>query len=887
MDTSTPNSPVHFFNNSHLHEDELLLYSLMTLVFPLSTFTKAFEPSKYEVITNIIHQITGIQYNTQGIRNYFYRVKNNKVKGIGKNKGICRWVYYQKNITFFLEKNKHLLIQAIEDKQTDDETINLLMQELKTHCILIQQSEIAKPHSEPEYSLDKEYEIKYVNQVFKTDIMPQLTSKWSHYYNSDKNTLHFYQFNKCPGYAERELELTEAGTWTIHLEGKQRSFDLSWTDIPNAIKTCNDLKCLLDTIGSLKVCQGYPFSRYKPLYKTHEALQSLFQTKDGTQAASVDICMSRNKEEIIRSSKCIFLLWADESISTPDTCEACKSTNHYLRTKLSRLNNKKENVDPAKVRYDYMSKNDLLEVARLSVKKMKYWRLKCKRLDEYRQKMTTVGQNTDQDLQAIFKEIYEAVSEKKNVLQNPVCRWHGCTKKFENVEILFEHSKQHIEKINTIETAPINRSYRCLWETCNKQYNKLKLLQSHLRDHTGFAKDELMEILLKDEAKALNTPAKQMRWHPLVIQWCLKTYCKSHSLYEGIRSSGALRLPSGRTLSDYKNFNPTQSGWQSETIKNMKDKFEKMKPPKHGKLGGLFFDEVKIKEGLVFDTSSWELIGFTDTLEKENHADEPTENLATHVLQFFYRSLFFKFDFPCAYFLTKGATAVQINRVFWLGISLLHSYGFDVMLVCCDGASTNRSFYTMNTTNKFHSEGFNPFTNNPIFFMSDPPHLMKKLRNNLYNSGDKAVNKRFTRKMRNNKGDIVWQHILEVYNREKLRRLYVTDLRSSHVNLDNLSKMRVKLAVQTLSSKVQAEMQSSDNNVTLATQEYISMCDNFWNVFNSSKPLTTNCDEITKLDDVVNYFTDWQKNLGVFAKIKAEQAKYFVSWQTMFDLMVS
>ena len=95
MDTSTPYSPVHFFNNSHLHEDELLLYSLMTLVFPLSTFTKAFEPSKYEVVTNIIHQITGIHYNTQGIRNYFYRVKNNKVKGIGKNKGICRWVYYQ------------------------------------------------------------------------------------------------------------------------------------------------------------------------------------------------------------------------------------------------------------------------------------------------------------------------------------------------------------------------------------------------------------------------------------------------------------------------------------------------------------------------------------------------------------------------------------------------------------------------------------------------------------------------------------------------------------------------------------------------------------------------------------------------------------------------
>jgi hypothetical protein len=37
-----------------------------------------------------------------------------------------------------------------------------------------------------------------------------------------------------------------------------------------------------------------------------------------------------------------------------------------------------------------------------------------------------------------------------------------------------------------------------------------------------------------------------------------------------------------------------------------------MKPQKHAKLGGLIFDEVKIKEGLVFVCKNWELIGFTD-----------------------------------------------------------------------------------------------------------------------------------------------------------------------------------------------------------------------------------------------------------------------------------
>ena len=107
------------------------------------------------------------------------------------------------------------------------------------------------------------------------------------------------------------------------------------------------------------------------------------------------------------------------------------------------------------------------------------------------------------------------------------------------------------------------RVYHCLWpESYDKRHNKLKLLQNHLREHTGHAKDELKEVLMRDQAKALKTSAKKMRSHPLVIQLCLKMYCKSHSMYEGMRSSGALILPSGRTLSDYKNFNAPQSGWR-------------------------------------------------------------------------------------------------------------------------------------------------------------------------------------------------------------------------------------------------------------------------------------------------------------------------------------
>lgn len=872
------NIPVLFPNDSQLRADELLLYSLMTLTFPIQTFSKNHASNKYNEIISVIFQITGVKYNSHSIQNYFYRVRTNSLKGFGKSNGTCRWNYYQAKVKSFTNLNRHFLEQALDGSEIEESLINSVMQQLTFHCT-------PEVHVRFDPDNGQKFDICNANRQFELEIMPKLTSQWSNYFNNAKNTLHFYQFGNCPGYAEREIEVTADGTWSIHFEGKHRNINLDWLDISDTLKSCADLVELLNTVGGLKSCQGCNFDKYRSLIQGEICdQQPVFKTKDGTPAAMIDIMVSKDKEKVIRSAKCLIFLVESNVVKTPNTCEACKNTDHYLRTMLSRKNND-EGKHCQRVRLDYLSKEDLLDHARNAIKDMKYWKQRCQRLQEYRNKMTTVGPKTNNDLQTLFTKMYNGISEKKHHLQNPICQWKECHEKFENVELLYDHTKQHAKKVDTIAVAPIERDYRCQWERCDKHFGKLKLLHNHMREHTGYVKDELMEILLKDQAMALQKPAKQMKWHPLVIQWCLKLYCKSHSIYESMRSSGALKLPSGRTLSDYKNFNTPKSGWNSETIESMKMKFDKMKPPKHAKLGGLFFDEVKIKEGLVFDSSSWELIGFTD-IHEENGTNNPLDKLATHVLQFFYRSLFFKFDFPCAYFLTQGATAVQLNRMFWFGISLLHSFGFDVLLVCCDGASSNRTFYTMNTNNPLHSECLNPFSNYPIFFMSDPPHLMKKLRNNLFNSG--FNHKRFTRHMMNNENYILWDHVNDVYKREKLRNLYVTDLRSSHINLDNLSKMRVKLAVQTLSEKVTSEMSKCDDDNTKATQNYITICSKFWSVFNSAKPLRAKDVEIIQLlDDVVKFFKDWQETLKSQFETKTEQAKHFISWQTMFDLMVN
>ena len=393
--------------------------------------------------------------------------------------------------------------------------------------------------------------------------------------------------------------------------------------------------------------------------------------------------------------------------------------------------------------------------------------------------------------------------------------------------------------------------------------------------------------LLKDQAKALNVPSRQMRWHPLVIKWCLELYAKSHSMYADLRDSGFLKLPSGRTLSDYKNYSSSKSGWQTSVFETMDITFKDQGFSEVGRFGGLFFDEVKIKEGLLFDPCTWELVGFVD-LENDGTNYTIQKSLATRVLQFYFKSVFSKFQFPCGYFLTCGVSAQSLNRVFWQGVGLLQGYGFTTILACCDGAAENRAFMTMNNVSEFVSQTNNPFSGLPLFFISDPPHIIKKLRsNNIYNSGRKEISPRYTRYLLLNSKPILWDHVYAVHQRDKDRHIYATDLRNAHVRLDSVSKMRVKLAVQALNSKVKKDMERHDPAATESTQMFISHGENLWRALNDNTPLSSlNDSRIKDLDNVITFFDSWRDGLSLMFESKSEIASHFITWQTMFDIKV-
>ena len=125
-----------------------------------------------------------------------------------------------------------------------------------------------------------------------------------------------------------------------------------------------------------------------------------------------------------------------------------------------------------------------------------------------------------------------------------------------------------------------------------------------------------------------------MRWHPEVIKLCLANYHSQKCLKNWTKSE-FINLPSHNLLQLYRRFDKQTSGWCFENIQNMPLKFEQSGKPLEYKVGMLIFDEMKIKEGLVWSAESNKLLDFTD-IEYEGIGDQ----IATNIFQFFFKVCF-------------------------------------------------------------------------------------------------------------------------------------------------------------------------------------------------------------------------------------------------------
>ena len=216
----------------------------------------------------------------------------------------------------------------------------------------------------------------------------------------------------------------------------------------------------------------------------------------------------------------------------------------------------------------------------------------------------------------------------------------------------------------------------------------------------------------------------------------------SSAAYHSLRTSGFVKLPSERTLRDYTHFFKSKTGFQGEVDAMLKRelKVDEIDARDMNRYVILLIDEMKIKESLVYDKHSSQVIGFVEFDDIDEHVKQieqlfegkcpnPPRTVATHVQAIMVRGLFTSCRFPLAHFPTSSVTGDQLFDSVWEAVERLERIGLKVMAITADGAGPNRKFFRLHSTpnSDVCYKTTNPYTieSRPLYFFCDVPHLMK------------------------------------------------------------------------------------------------------------------------------------------------------------------
>ena len=182
-----------------------------------------------------------------------------------------------------------------------------------------------------------------------------------------------------------------------------------------------------------------------------------------------------------------------------------------------------------------------------------------------------------------------------------------------------------------------------------------------------------MKLIWQEQRKLFTRSTTGVRYHPMIIRFCLSLAAKSPSCYEELRNSGVLVLPSQRRLKDYRNAIKPKRGFQKKVIEVLKSETSGYFDVQHYIV--LLFDEMKVTANLVLDKVTGELIGFKDLGDPELNfaALEKADVIASHALVFLVRGMCTELKFALAHFATTGITAAHLMPLFWEAVAILQT----------------------------------------------------------------------------------------------------------------------------------------------------------------------------------------------------------------------
>ncbi len=173
--------------------------------------------------------------------------------------------------------------------------------------------------------------------------------------------------------------------------------------------------------------------------------------------------------------------------------------------------------------------------------------------------------------------------------------------------------------------------------------------------------------------------------------------------------------------------------------------------------------------------------------QSEDRIYGPNKNL----LVVFARGLFSKWKQPVYY----GYDDKLENNAIKTIIAELHNAGLNVCSMTCDNIPSNRGIWNKLGVSYQNTSFSNPVTGKPVYCFADPPHLIKLLRNNMFDYG-----------LRLKCGTVLRKRTSSIYSELTTGSRVCFKLTTRHLEVTGAERMNVRMAFQTISSTVSKAM---------------------------------------------------------------------------------
>lgn len=430
-----------------------------------------------------------------------------------------------------------------------------------------------------------------------------------------------------------------------------------------------------------------------------------------------------------------------------------------------------------------------------------------------------------------------------------------------NINLLFtimSSMKDFVEKENNSDCE-----IKIICDVLIYLFDKLKINTNFPKSSVKFV-DFVIEQIVK-----INVSKNQFKHSPDLLVFCSLLKSISPHCYKFLRNSGIFILPHPGTLrricSEFR-INPSDEQDDQNFLMYVKQKFTSLNDQE--KVITLMIDEIHLKSS--FDYVGGKLTGMSFS---ESEA-------ASSAYVFMIQSLLSKYKDVGHILPVSTLTAEQFYSIIKKVIIGLEKIGFNVIAVVTDNNSINRKAMTFfSSPPKLNRQYNNPvYPERPLFFIIDPVHIIKCIRNNWLNQnnpGQCMFYPNFDTLLPFNTAS--FQALKKLHEAECGKLLkYGYSLTLKALCPSSLERQNVKLALQVLNNVTAEALLVVGKEIDIEhfkeTAEYIKIIHKWWCIMNVKtlykgehkldnfqEPLTSDTNDVKYdfLDKFVKWLEKW------------------------------